>query len=57
MKFIHAYILKEEVNIMLTFIQRIYKNQKKEYHLLLVILTFLASFEFTFLAMYDALRK
>lgn len=42
---------------MLTFIQRIYKNQKKEYHLLLVILTFLASFEFTFLAMYDAFTK
>lgn len=42
---------------MLTFIQRIYKNQKKEYHMLLIILIFLYSFEFTFLAMYDAFTQ
>lgn len=39
---------------MLRFIQKIYKNKKKEYHLLLFILVVLSAFEFCFLAMYDA---
>lgn len=39
---------------MLRFIQKVYKNKKKEYHLLLFILIILSAFEFCFLAMYDA---
>lgn len=39
---------------MLTFIQKVYKNQKKQYHFLLAILTILAAFEFCFLSMYDS---
>lgn len=39
---------------MLTFIQRVYKNKKKEYHSLLFILIILSAFEFCFLAMYNA---
>lgn len=42
---------------MFTFIQKIYKNQKKDYLMLLIILIFLSSFEFTFLAMYDAFTQ
>lgn len=42
---------------MLSFITKIYKNQKKSYHLLLIILILISSFEFTFLAMYDAFTR
>ena len=39
---------------MLSFIQRVFKNQKKTYFLLLGIFIILSSFEFSFLAIYDA---
>ncbi|WP_028043013.1 FtsX-like permease family protein [Candidatus Stoquefichus massiliensis] len=42
---------------MFTFIKKIYKNQRKDYVMLLIILIFLSSFEFTFLAMYDAFTQ
>lgn len=42
---------------MLSFITKVYKNQKKSYHLLLIILILISSFEFTFLAMYDAFTR
>ncbi|MFR7592097.1 MAG: FtsX-like permease family protein [Longibaculum sp.] len=42
---------------MLTFIKKVYKNQKKDYHVLLMILTLISSFEMCFLAMYDAFTQ
>lgn len=42
---------------MFTFIKKVYKNQKKDYHMLLLILVLISSFEFTFLAMYDAFTR
>lgn len=40
---------------MFVFIQKVVSNQKKDYFLLLILLTILAAFEFCFLAMYDCL--
>ncbi|UTY40749.1 hypothetical protein NMU03_08360 [Allocoprobacillus halotolerans] len=40
---------------MFAFVQKIVSHQKKDYCLLLIILTLLASFEFCFLAMYEHL--
>ena len=42
---------------MLTFIKKIVIHQKKDYLLLLSILTLIASFEFCFIAMYDHLSR
>lgn len=39
---------------MFTFICMVFKNKKKDYSMLLLILTILMSFEFCFLAMYDS---
>ncbi|MEG0549443.1 MAG: ABC transporter permease, partial [Coprobacillus sp.] len=39
---------------MFTFVCKVFKNKKKEYILLLLILTLLMSFEFCFLAMYNS---
>ncbi|MEG0276208.1 MAG: FtsX-like permease family protein [Coprobacillus sp.] len=42
---------------MFTFVCMVFKNKKKDYGMLLLILTLLMSFEFCFLAMYDALSR
>lgn len=42
---------------MLTFIKKVYCNKRKDYHLLLGIFTVLTSFEFSFLAIYDAFTR
>ena len=39
---------------MLTFIRQVFKNKKRDYLFLLIILTLLASFEFSFIAMYTS---
>ena len=39
---------------MLTFISHVFQNRKKQYLLLLIILTLLSSFEFSFLGMYSS---
>lgn len=42
---------------MLAFMIKVYRNQKKDYHTLLLILIILSAFEFSFLAMYDAFTE
>lgn len=39
---------------MLLYLKKIYKNQKRQYHFLFIILLILSAFEFSFLAMYDS---
>lgn len=42
---------------MLNFIKKVYQNRKKDYYLLLILITILASFEFCSLAIYDSVNN
>ncbi len=42
---------------MFTFVKKVYKNRKKDYYILLIILTLIASFEFCSLAIYSSLNR